>query len=90
MELSLPVIAACLKELCQYVITVGSAYEPSYRQSHLKSKISCHNIAEVSGRDDIIDLITVIDPAGAEELAVRREVIYYLRYKSSYIYRVGA
>ena len=88
MEFAVSVINTGAYEVGENVVCVGSAYQFVDRQSHTFSKITCKNIAEVTGGNAYVYALSELDVALLEKLAICVEVVYYLRSKSCPVYRV--
>ena len=88
-EGAVAVIAAGAQELCQHVVGVGGADEPSHRQAQLPGKKACQNIAEIAGGHGEIHLVAHGDAAGAAQVRVGTEIVHHLRGQPADIDGVG-
>ena len=90
MELTVAVVASGLKEVGQYIVDIRRADQLTDRKAHQLSNVRCKDVSKVSGGNAEIDGITVFDSSAVHKIAVRRDVIYDLRGKTTPVYRVCA
>ena len=81
MEGTAAVIDAGADEVREDVVGVGGADELADRQTHAQSEIPRQNVAEVSGGDGEVELLSGADFAEAHRVDVGGEVIDHLRDK---------
>ena len=88
MERTVSVVYACVDEVCEYVVDVGSAYQLVYGNSHVLSIVSCKDVSEVSCGNNYVYLVSESDLAVLDELCISGNVVYDLRNKTSPVDRV--
>ena len=88
MELTIAVVRTGLQKICQDVIFVRRANQLADRQPHKLCKVSCEDIAEITGRNAYVHQFAHLKTLCVEQVTVSRNVIYDLRSKSTPVDRV--
>ncbi len=82
-EAAVDVINAGVKEIGEHTVFVRRADKAVNRQTHLARIVGGEDIAEVSGRDDEVNLIARLDSAVSYHVAVGGEIIDDLRHEAT-------
>ncbi len=78
-----------MEKIIQYLIVIGSANQPSERNSHLLCKICSQNISKVSCGNRNIDRFPLPNFSCRVKFRICVHVIYNLRNQTADIDRIG-
>ena len=77
-------------EVCQYIIGIGSTYEPIYGHAHQTSIIGSQYVAKVAGRHPTkVHWLSSFHYSLSQQIHIGRYIVYYLRNQTAPVSGVG-